>query len=956
MIAASPPSRPPTTGRRRRTRAAIVGTLCSIAVAGAWLGAAPASAAVSAAPTGVTRVVSKSGIVDSTCGSGIVSTTPTYTTVQAAVNAAALAPGSGEVIYVCAGTYTENVTISEINTDLVGPNWNSPTYGSDAAILRPLVPALPVVSFTSTSTNNDGVRGFTIDGGTYGVLQNTADSCCWDGPTEGIVNNKLLNQTVAAIETRGLNSGNITGNTITPAAGADGIVLINQSGLMNVEANTITLSGDAVGITTKQDVAYGPTASSAANIGGPDPADGNTITGGTTAVLLQSLENETSATGRIVATLIQNNTMTGQSGNGIKLTDGTLTTNIWDNTIEDAGASAILLEGPTTTNGFDVRGTYIYRNQLIDPGRDGVEMTGNVWTTFVGNPVNSNGNTITSPGRDGVSADGFQTNTTTVQSGRTYSVGDTWVYYNTITDAGDDGVDLDDIQQTYVRYNTVTDPVGNGVEVDRAFIVWAEYNQVHGTGQNGLVGTDGWVLNVQYNTFSDGGADGIHLSDVENDLIWKNWVTDNADDGIELANGSSGYLIYFNTANNNGNGGIRLTGLTTPDPINFVYFNNVAGNGGLDCEDQNPGTQTVNGTYTGTTGSVWGIDANYGAANDLPVGICDGNTLKASSTILDGEVGNPYVGALPSVTNGTGPYTWSLPPNDDGSATLPAGLTLNASTGQITGTPTTAVVNFPVILRVTDAAGVVGQVAGRITIYPTLVASDGTVTGTTSSAITPFTPTVTGGNSATTRTFKVAPGSASALPAGLSLNTTTGQVTGTPSAPGTYTVTFHVTDNSPNMEDTASLPPGSIELPANADTYTVTFTITAGPLDAQGSFNNAMETQPYTSTAPTATGGVGGPYTWSTTSPLPAGLTLNPATGVISGTPATNTAGDYPITLKATDTAGNSDTFTATLKVLVFDPAVPMVDPGALAAMAVLAGIGALGVSGVRRRRAGRLA
>ena len=149
----------------------------------------------------------------------------------------------------------------------------------------------------------------------------------------------------------------------------------------------------------------------------------------------------------------------------------------------------------------------------------------------------------------------------------------------------------------------------------------------------------------------------------------------------------------------------------------------------------------------------------------------------------------------------------------------------------------------------------------------------------------------------------MAPGSASALPPGLSLDPATGEVTGTPTAPGTYAVTFKVTDNSPNMEDTASLPAGNPELPANADTYVVTFTITAGPVVADGSFGRGMEGYPYTSPTPTATGGDGGPYTWSTTSPLPSGLTLDPATGVISGTPATGTQGTWPITLTATTAA-----------------------------------------------------
>ncbi len=51
-----------------------------------------------------------------------------------------------------------------------------------------------------------------------------------------------------------------------------------------------------------------------------------------------------------------------------------------------------------------------------------------------------------------------------------------------------------------------------------------------------------------------------------------------------------------------------------------------------------------------------------------------------------------------AATGGTAPYTWAL-----SSGTLPAGLTLNASTGAITGTPTAAsTTSFTV--QVTDSA------------------------------------------------------------------------------------------------------------------------------------------------------------------------------------------------------------------------------------------------------------
>ncbi len=46
------------------------------------------------------------------------------------------------------------------------------------------------------------------------------------------------------------------------------------------------------------------------------------------------------------------------------------------------------------------------------------------------------------------------------------------------------------------------------------------------------------------------------------------------------------------------------------------------------------------------------------------------------------------------------------------------------------------------------------------------------------------------------------------------------------------------------------------------------------------------------------------PITWSETGALPSGVTLDGSTGLLSGTPAAGTAGTYPITLRATNSAG----------------------------------------------------
>ena len=68
-----------------------------------------------------------------------------------------------------------------------------------------------------------------------------------------------------------------------------------------------------------------------------------------------------------------------------------------------------------------------------------------------------------------------------------------------------------------------------------------------------------------------------------------------------------------------------------------------------------------------------------------------------TASLHDGAVGQSYSAAL-SATGGTQSYTWSV-----ASGTVPAGLSLNASTGTISGTPTTAVSPASVTFEVTDS-------------------------------------------------------------------------------------------------------------------------------------------------------------------------------------------------------------------------------------------------------------
>jgi hypothetical protein len=66
---------------------------------------------------------------------------------------------------------------------------------------------------------------------------------------------------------------------------------------------------------------------------------------------------------------------------------------------------------------------------------------------------------------------------------------------------------------------------------------------------------------------------------------------------------------------------------------------------------------------------------------------------------------------------GTTPFTWEFA----GGGALPPGLTLNTLTGQISGTPTVAVTNYRLLLRVTDSTTPTPQSAAAaftLTIAP----------------------------------------------------------------------------------------------------------------------------------------------------------------------------------------------------------------------------------------------
>jgi hypothetical protein len=195
--------------------------------------------------------------------------------------------------------------------------------------------------------------------------------------------------------------------------------------------------------------------------------------------------------------------------------------------------------------------------------------------------------------------------------------------------------------------------------------------------------------------------------------------------------------------------------------------------------------------------------------------------------------------------------------------------------------PSTLSANLAVTVTATSVADTTKSASVSVTdTPPPSITTTSLPAATVGSA---YTTTLAASGGAGTLTWKL---SAGTLPAGLSLNTGTGAISGTPSAIVASAFTVQVTDSgSPAMNATQNL----------------SLTVSPAPLTLGAtSLPNGTVNSNYSTTLQAAGGTT--PYKWSvTTGSLPAGLALNATTGAISGIPTASGTSTFKVTV--TDSA-----------------------------------------------------
>lgn len=215
---------------------------------------------------------------------------------------------------------------------------------------------------------------------------------------------------------------------------------------------------------------------------------------------------------------------------------------------------------------------------------------------------------------------------------------------------------------------------------------------------------------------------------------------------------------------------------------------------------------------------------------------------------------------------------------------LPSGITLNATTGLISGTATATYATHTNSVLATNTSGNsttnITFTVNAVPIVPPHTTYPSPQTYTVSNPIIPLSPNNTGG---------AVTSYSGTLPSGLTLNTSTGVISGVPVVvvSNTYNITAHNSAGNYVFPLVITVNPPAVVAPS----------IGYSPSSQVATYGYVL-----TNMIAANSGGAG---TYSVSPSLPSGLSLNTSSGIISGTPSVvQSATNYTVT--CTNTAGSS--------------------------------------------------
>lgn len=330
----------------------------------------------------------------------------------------------------------------------------------------------------------------------------------------------------------------------------------------------------------------------------------------------------------------------------------------------------------------------------------------------------------------------------------------------------------------------------------------------------------------------------------------------------------------------------------------YYQWSLAAGSDGLVIDPQSgvlSGTPTSPGTYSIV---VTATDATGAHAQGTPISFSVNGTsvytMSITTTSLpSGVINVPYSQSLQETGGPSTGVVWTV-----SSGTLPAGLSISSnsdSSGTISGTPTAVgTSNFTVQAAYPGSTSVTQALSITITaVAPSLsMSSPAAVTGTMGQTVA-MQFAASGG--APPYTYSLLSGT---TPPGLTLNTSTGLLTGTATQVGVYNFSIKVVDSASNTVSAA----GAITISQAASSLTL-----PAPTGITGATGQTVAMQF------TATGGTA-PYVYTLFSGmLPPGLTLNAQTGAVTGT--ATTAGNYTFTIQVADSASHTASASGTITI-----------------------------------------